>query len=61
MLEKDKQKDLTIKVLEDNVKDLQMQLAWAYKKIAELQNSQHDNPVITKWTEVKKNIDKSQR
>ena len=56
MLEKDKQKDLTIKVLEDNVKDLQMQLAWAYKKIAELQNSQHDNPIITKWSEVKKKI-----
>jgi len=56
MLEKDKQKDLTIKVLEDNVKDLQMQLAWAYKKIAELQNSQHDNPEITKWSEVKKKI-----
>ena len=60
MQERDKN-ETTIKVLEDNVKDLQMQLAWAYKKIAELQNSQHDNPVITKWPEVKKNIDKSQR
>ena len=42
MQERDKN-ETTIKVLEDNVKDLQMQLAWAYKKIAELQNSQHDN------------------
>ena len=54
-------KETSSKLLEDNVNALQRQLAWAYKKIAELQNSQHDNPVITKWSEVKKNIDKSQR
>lgn len=59
MQEKDKKLETTIKVLEDNVKDLQMQLAWAYKKIAELQNSQHDNPVITKWSEVNKQVEDS--
>jgi len=46
MQENDKKLKQTIKVLEDNVKDLQKQLAWAYKKIAELQNSQHENPVL---------------
>lgn len=57
MQEKDKKLESTVKVLEDNVKDLQMQLAWAYKKIAELQNSQHDNPIITRWSEVKKQVE----
>ncbi len=58
MQERDKNES-TIKVLEDNVKDLQMQLAWAYKKIAELQNTQHVNPITERWKEVKKQVEDS--
>ena len=58
MQERDKNES-TIKVLEDNVKDLQMQLAWAYKKIAELQNTQHGNPITERWKEVKKQVEDS--
>ena len=57
MLKKDKREENTIKALENNVKDLQEQLAWAYKRIGELQNIQHDNPVLEKWSEVKNNIE----
>ena len=58
MQERDKNES-TIKVLEDNVKDLQMQLAWAYKKITELQNTQHVNPITERWKEVKKQVEDS--